>query len=52
MTQSAPRPIPAPASIDETLALLSGASYVAERALATVVFLSLDRKSTRLNSSH
>ncbi len=41
MTQSAPRPIPAPASIDETLALLSGASYVAERALATVVFLSL-----------
>ena len=41
MTQSTPRPIPVPASIDETLALLSGASYVAERALATVVFLSL-----------
>src|SRR6202162_2876493 len=30
-----------PASIDETLALLTGASYVAERALATVIFLSL-----------
>ncbi len=30
-----------PASIDETLALLTGAHYVAERSLATVVFLSL-----------
>jgi MoxR-like ATPase len=30
-----------PTSIDETLALLRSASYVAERALATVVFLSL-----------
>ena len=30
-----------PASIDETLALLGGASYIAERALATVLFLSL-----------
>jgi MoxR-like ATPase len=30
-----------PASIDETLALLGGASYIAERALATVVFLAL-----------
>ena len=30
-----------PTSIDETLSLLSGASYVAERALATVVFLAL-----------
>jgi MoxR-like ATPase len=30
-----------PASIDETLALLSGADYVADRALATVLFLSL-----------
>jgi MoxR-like ATPase len=33
--------LPNPASIDETLALLSGASYVAERSLATVLFLSL-----------
>ena len=30
-----------PASIDDTLALLKGASYVADRSLATVVFLSL-----------
>ena len=30
-----------PASIDDTLALLAGANYVAERALATVVFLGL-----------
>ena len=30
-----------PQSIDETLALLTGAHYVAERSLATVVFLSL-----------
>jgi MoxR-like ATPase len=30
-----------PASIDETLSLLSGASYVGDRALATVIFLSL-----------
>jgi MoxR-like ATPase len=34
-------PAAVPASIDETLALLRGASYVAERALATVVFLAL-----------
>ncbi len=34
-----PRPIPA--SIDATLALLSGAGYIADRALATVLFLSL-----------
>jgi MoxR-like ATPase len=33
--------LPNPASIDETLALLSGAAYVAERSLATVLFLSL-----------
>jgi MoxR-like ATPase len=33
--------VPNPASIDETLALLAGASYVAERSLATVLFLSL-----------
>ena len=31
----------APASIDETLAMLAGADYVADRALATVLFLSL-----------
>jgi MoxR-like ATPase len=30
-----------PASIDETLAMLTGADYVADRALATVLFLSL-----------
>ena len=42
---------PIPASIDETLALLGRAAYVAERSLATVLFLR-DRKSTRLNSSH
>ncbi len=34
-------PHPIPASIDETLSLLSGADYVADRALATVLFLSL-----------
>ncbi len=32
---------PLPASIDETLSLLSGAHYVGDRALATVLFLSL-----------
>jgi len=35
------KPRPAPATIDETLALLTGADYVADRALATVLFLSL-----------
>jgi len=30
-----------PASIDETLALLGGADYIADRAIATVVFLAL-----------
>ena len=30
-----------PASIDETLSLLGGASYVGDRPLATVIFLSL-----------
>jgi MoxR-like ATPase len=34
-------PKPLPQSIDETLALLSGADYVADRSLATVLFLSL-----------
>jgi MoxR-like ATPase len=37
----APTPRPAPASIDETLAMLTGSGYVADRALATVLFLSL-----------
>jgi MoxR-like ATPase len=32
---------PLPASIDDTLAMLRGADYVADRALATVLFLSL-----------
>jgi MoxR-like ATPase len=32
---------PLPASIDETLALLRGADYIGDRALATVLFLSL-----------
>ena len=35
------KPRPAPNTIDETLALLTGADYVADRALATVLFLSL-----------
>ena len=35
------KPRPAPKSINETLALLTGADYVADRALATVLFLSL-----------
>ena len=34
-------PKPLPASIDETLKMLGEASYVADRALATVVFLGL-----------
>jgi MoxR-like ATPase len=38
---SDPKPRPVPQSIDETLALLTGAGYVADRALATVLFLSL-----------
>jgi MoxR-like ATPase len=37
-------PRPAPKSIDETLDLLTGADYVADRALATVLFLSLRMK--------
>jgi MoxR-like ATPase len=40
-TQTSLPPVALPASIDETLALLTGAHYVAERPLATVVFLSL-----------
>ena len=34
-------PAAVPASIDDTLALLTGAGYVAERSLATVLFLAL-----------
>ncbi len=36
-----PQPPVLPASIDETLALLQSASYVGDRSLATVLFLSL-----------
>lgn len=39
MTELKPRP--APGTIDETLDLLTGADYVADRSLATVLFLSL-----------
>ena len=39
MTQETPRAIPQ--SIDQTLDLLSGADYVADRSLATVLFLAL-----------
>ncbi|AWC24369.1 gas vesicle protein GvpN [Aminobacter sp. MSH1] len=39
MTDRMPRPIPQ--TIDETLELLTGADYVADRALATVLFLAL-----------
>ncbi len=39
-----PRPSPPPQTIDETLALLSDANYVADRALATVLFLALRMK--------
>ena len=35
------KPRPAPKTIDETLALLTDADYVADRSLATVLFLSL-----------
>ena len=37
-------PRPVPQSIDDTLELLTGADYVADRALATVLFLSLRMK--------
>ncbi|MGB3502432.1 MAG: MoxR family ATPase [Mesorhizobium sp.] len=39
-----PQPRPVPASIDATLELLAGADYVADRSLATVLFLSLRMK--------
>lgn len=38
---AASKSLPVPASIDETMALLAAADYVADRALATVLFLSL-----------
>ena len=50
MTETKPRSIPQslaqsiPQSIDETLELLTGADYVADRSLATVLFLSLRMK--------
>lgn len=43
MTQS-PTPRAVPGSIDETLEMLAGADYVADRALATVLFLALRMK--------
>ena len=39
-----PGPLPVPQSIDDTMAMLAGADYVADRALATVLFLSLRMK--------
>ena len=42
MTELNPRPVPQ--SIDETLELLTGADYVADRSLATVLFLALRMK--------
>ena len=42
MSQLQPRP--APQTIDETLDMLAGADYVADRSLATVLFLSLRMK--------
>jgi MoxR-like ATPase len=42
MTDIAPRPIPT--TIDETMAMLAGADYVSDRALATVLFLALRMK--------
>ena len=41
---SAAKPRPVPQSIDETLQMLAGADYVADRALATVLFLALRMK--------
>jgi MoxR-like ATPase len=40
-TSGAASPVALPTSIDETLALLTGADYVADRGLATVLFLAL-----------
>jgi len=44
LTQTASQPRALPRTIDETLALLTGADYVADRSLATVLFLSLRMK--------
>ncbi|MBX3577111.1 MAG: MoxR family ATPase [Rhizobiaceae bacterium] len=44
MTTPLPAARPAPQSIDETLDLLTAADYVADRSLATVLFLSLKMK--------
>jgi MoxR-like ATPase len=44
LTKNASQPRALPRTIDETLALLTGADYVADRALATVLFLSLRMK--------
>ena len=44
MTDTTAEPRALPRTIDETLALLTGADYVADRALATVLFLSLRMK--------
>jgi MoxR-like ATPase len=41
MTMATQKTIPLPASVDDTAKLLAGADYVAERSLATAVFLSL-----------
>src|SRR5690606_6859763 len=41
LTDNSSQPRALPGSIDETLALLTGADYVADRSLATVLFLSL-----------
>jgi MoxR-like ATPase len=39
-----PGPLSVPQSIDDTMAMLAGADYVADRSLATVLFLSLRMK--------
>jgi MoxR-like ATPase len=44
LTKTVPAPRALPRTIDETLALLTGADYVADRSLATVLFLSLRMK--------
>ena len=39
--EAAPSPVPLPTSVDEALALLTAGNYVAERSLATALFLAL-----------
>ena len=41
MNATPPKPLPLPATIDATLELLAAADYVADRSLATVLFLAL-----------